>query len=123
MANNRVAQSERRVTTAMPLPTLQTVRHTSLSRNARIARRVAQHVVRPVLKRVEISAEMFGRMRTLEQFKPRRQADGIVATYLDLGGVRAEAMRPAHLEVPDLTIMYFHGGGFFSGSIDSHRAL
>src|SRR5690606_22356392 len=41
----------------------------------------------------------------------------------ELGGVRVESMRHRHGPDSDMTLLYLHGGGFFSGSIVTHRRI
>jgi monoterpene epsilon-lactone hydrolase len=40
-----------------------------------------------------------------------------------LGGAPGEAVRPSGLERPRRTILFLHGGGYYFGSAQSHRAI
>jgi monoterpene epsilon-lactone hydrolase len=51
-----------------------------------------------------------------------RLPDGVVGTPVTVGEVRAEWIDAVD-GVRDRAILYLHGGGFVSGSIDSHRNL
>jgi acetyl esterase/lipase len=48
--------------------------------------------------------------------------DGIEVVPIELGGLRAERLQPAGAPDDEL-IVYFHGGGYCCGSIDTHRGL
>ena len=41
----------------------------------------------------------------------------------ELGGVRVEQMVHRHGPDSEMTLLYLHGGGFFSGSIETHRRI
>lgn len=105
------------------------VLHPHPSRASRVLRRSVRWTVRPLLARVPIGERSFARMRRVERAKPRRRENGLRAvatTVVDLDGVRAEVMVPTASRPHDsaaVRIVYFHGGGFFSGSVASHRSL
>jgi acetyl esterase len=44
-------------------------------------------------------------------------------TPITLGGVAARVYRPAALDGPAPTIVYFHGGGFVIGDLDTHEGV
>ena len=48
--------------------------------------------------------------------------DGVTATATTLGGRPAERLVPPS-PATDLVLLYLHGGGYVSGSIDTHRGL
>ncbi len=48
--------------------------------------------------------------------------EGVTYTPTDCAGIRGEYVEPANLDNDNL-ILYFHGGGYAMGSIDSHRPL
>lgn len=79
--------------------------------------------VKPLLRVVPLGEEIFRKVRGLERYKPTIPHPQITNTAIDLGGVPAEEM--VHVDGPtsDVVILYFHGGGFFSGSINTHRSL
>jgi acetyl esterase/lipase len=48
--------------------------------------------------------------------------EGVAVEPIELGGIRAERLTP--LMAPhNQVILYFHGGGYCSGSVDTHRGL
>lgn len=60
-----------------------------------------------------------------EQFDARagrrqRMPRGITVTPVELDGFKAEWLKPQEA-VDDAVILYFHGGGFFSGGLNTHR--
>ena len=66
----------------------------------------------PALRaRAERSTRMFGKL----------PAD-LLAEPVSLGGVAAQRVRPAQ-SCPDLTLLYFHGGGYVMGSSLTHQAV
>lgn len=79
--------------------------------------------VKPFLALAPMHDKMFERVRSMERYKPRKIAEDIVSEQLDLDGVYAESMAPRAGCTSDVTIMYIHGGGFFSGSVSSHRSV
>ncbi len=62
-------------------------------------------------KQVEDGAERFGKL-----------PEDIQITPVDIDGLKAEWIAPAHCE-REKTILYFHGGGYISGTCNSHRAI
>lgn len=99
------------------------VLHAHPSPRARLLGRAARLTVKPLLRLAPIDDRMFERLRSVERFKPRLPREGIAIESVRLGGVAAEQMVPADGCTSDLTLLYFHGGGFFTGSIDTHRSL
>jgi acetyl esterase/lipase len=48
--------------------------------------------------------------------------DGVTVVPIELGGLRAQRLEPAGAP-SDEVILYFHGGGYCCGSIDTHRGV
>lgn len=82
----------------------------------------SRFAVKPLLSIAPLHEKMFRRVRAMERYKPRKPALDIATEVLDLDGVYAESMRLTDGPVNDLTTMYMHGGGFFSGSVSTHRS-
>ncbi|MFO7192109.1 MULTISPECIES: alpha/beta hydrolase [Thermocrispum] len=64
-------------------------------------------------------------LRAAEQWdahagRRKRMPRGITVTPVQLDGFEAEWLRPEGA-VDDAAILYFHGGGFFSGGLNTHR--
>jgi monoterpene epsilon-lactone hydrolase len=65
---------------------------------------------------------------TIEQMRAgmervaERVASDINCQPIDAGGVKAEWIIPPNA-APDRVILYFHGGGYVMGSINTHRAM
>ncbi|RMD95548.1 MAG: hypothetical protein D6814_13055, partial [Calditrichaeota bacterium] len=47
---------------------------------------------------------------------------GVAIERLDIGGVQAEWQIPPR-SLPQKCVLYFHGGGYVMGSLDTHRHL
>jgi len=62
-------------------------------------------------QQVEDGAEKFGKL-----------PEGIIVSPVNIGGLYAEWILPAHSN-KDKTILYFHGGGYVSGTCNSHRSI
>ncbi|WP_293785784.1 alpha/beta hydrolase [uncultured Aeromicrobium sp.] len=99
------------------------VLHDNPSPRARLLDRGTRLTIKPLLRVVPIHDRMFARLRSMERYKPRVPNEGVVSQSIELGGVRAERMEPAAGRTSQVTILYFHGGGFFTGSVESHRSL
>ncbi|TSD53121.1 alpha/beta hydrolase [Aeromicrobium piscarium] len=99
------------------------VLHEDPSSRARLIGRGARLAVKPLLRLAPMDDRMFARLRSLDRYRPGRPAEGISAVEVDLDGVRAEWMELEEGPSSDLTLLYFHGGGFFTGSINSHRSM
>jgi acetyl esterase/lipase len=80
--------------------------------------------MRPVLRWLPMNATTFRMIASLERAVNRRwTSPWVELTEHRLGDVRVECMRHRLGPASDLTILYFHGGGFFSGSIATHRRI
>ncbi len=99
------------------------VLHERPSRRARWIERAARLLLKPLLRLAPIGDRTFVRLRSLDRHRVRPPAADITAEPVDLNGVRAEWMEPAAGRASGLTLLYFHGGGFFAGSINSHRSM
>jgi monoterpene epsilon-lactone hydrolase len=98
--------------------------HESFSLRARVLQRTVRLVFQPVLRLTPINDRMFLRIQRLDELHGRRRPSPRVQLEESaLGGVRVEVLR--HLDGPpsEMSLLYLHGGGFFSGSIVTHRRI
>ncbi|KQV74880.1 hypothetical protein ASC61_07645 [Aeromicrobium sp. Root344] len=98
--------------------------HESYSVRARVLQRTIRIVFKPVLRFTPISERTFAAIRTIDGLQSRRKrSPHITFEVYELGGVRVEQMRHRYGPESDMTLLYLHGGGFFSGSITTHRRI
>ena len=101
-----------------------TVVHETFSLTSRIVQRVARVLFKPLLLLTPINDRSFAVIRRLDALQERRPRSRFVDfEAYELGGVRVESMRHRHGPPSDMTLLYLHGGGFFSGSIVTHRRI
>lgn len=102
----------------------QAVLHDTYSVRARLVQRAARLFIQPVLRFTPLNDRTIRAMRSLDRVAARGPRSRYVEPIgYELGGVRVESMTHRFGPTSDMTILYFHGGGFFSGSIDSHRRI
>ncbi|MEV7397842.1 alpha/beta hydrolase [Aeromicrobium sp. NPDC092404] len=98
--------------------------HESYSFRARVLQRTIRMVFKPVLRFTPISERTFATIRTIDGLQTRRKRSPHVTFEVsELGGVRVERMSHRHGPDSEMTLLYLHGGGFFSGSIATHRRI
>jgi len=98
--------------------------HESYSVRARVLQRTIRIVFKPVLRLTPISERTFATIRAIDGLHARRKRSPHIAfEAYELGGVRVEEMRHRHGPESEMTLLYLHGGGFFSGSITTHRRI
>lgn len=98
--------------------------HESYSVRARVLQRTIRIVFKPVLRFTPISERTFAAIRAIDGLQSRRKrSPHITFEVYELGGVRVEQMRHRYGPESDMTLLYLHGGGFFSGSITTHRRI
>ncbi|MDH7498571.1 MAG: alpha/beta hydrolase fold domain-containing protein, partial [Syntrophomonadaceae bacterium] len=87
-----------------------------------------RHLLRPPFRRTDSDWSTFAAIERFRQEVERgagrfgRLPVGIESNPVDCGGIRAEWVSPA-AAVRDRALLYFHGGGYVSGSIPAHRAI
>lgn len=102
----------------------QAIVHDDPSLRARVIGRATRLVFKPLLRLTPVSDRSLAAMRRLDALSARRpHSRHVDAVPGVVGGVRAETMTPRAGRTSDLTLLYLHGGGFFSGSIDTHRRV
>jgi len=98
--------------------------HEAVSFRARVLQRTARLVFKPLLRFTPLSDRSLASIRIIEKLSSRRpRSRYVVPVKFELGGVRVESMTHRFGPTSDMTILYFHGGGFFSCSIETHRRL
>ena len=98
--------------------------HESYSFKARVLQRTIRMVFKPVLRFTPISERTFAAVRAIDGLQTHRRRSPYVSFVVsELGGVRVEQMRHQHGPDSEMTLLYLHGGGFFSGSIETHRRI
>ncbi|MBC7630125.1 alpha/beta hydrolase fold domain-containing protein [Aeromicrobium sp.] len=98
--------------------------HETYSVRARVLQRSMRIVFKPLLRYTPLSDRSLARMRSLDRLSARRRPSRHVEhSQHELGGVRVESMTHRYGPDSDMTILYLHGGGFFSCSIDTHRRV
>jgi len=98
--------------------------HETFSFKARVLQRTARLVFKPLLQYTPINERAFLRIQRLDRLSERRRrSPHITFEARSLGGVRVEEMRHGYGPDSEMTLLYLHGGGFFSGSIVTHRRI
>ena len=98
--------------------------HESYSLRARVLQRTIRMVFKPVLRFTPISERTFAAVRAIDGLQThRRRSPHVTFEVSELGGVRVERMTHRYGPDSDMTLLYLHGGGFFSGSIETHRRI
>jgi triacylglycerol lipase len=123
-AHSRAAALPRRGRGAMRVVYDQAVVHEGVSWQSRVLQRGVRLVLKPLLHLAPLSDRTLTLMRGSEKLSARRARSRFVEPVrFDLGGVPVESMTHRHGPDSDLTILYLHGGGFFSCGIESHRRV
>lgn len=98
--------------------------HEKYSLRARALQRGARVFFKPLMYWVPMSSNTIRALRTLDRVSARGPRSRFVhPVRFDLGGVTVESMTHRFGPSSDMTILYFHGGGFFSCGIETHRRL
>lgn len=98
--------------------------HESYSFRARVLQRTIRMVFKPVLRFTPISERTFAAIRAIDGLQThRKRSPHVTFDVSELGGVRVEQMTHRYGPDSDMTLLYLHGGGFFSGSIETHRRI
>ena len=98
--------------------------HEASSWKSRVVARGVRLVFKPLLRLAPVS----DRTITWIQRADARSARGHHSRFtepvrFELGGVTVESLTHLHGPDSDMTILYLHGGGFFSCGIESHRRV
>lgn len=102
----------------------QAVVHENYSLKSRVIGRVTRIVFKPLLIVAPLNDRTLTTLRSLDKLSARGPRSRFVEPVeFELGGVRVESMTHRHGPSSDMTILYLHGGGFFSCGIDTHRRI
>jgi triacylglycerol lipase len=100
----------------------QAVVHEKYSFRARLLQRGARLFVKPLMAWVPFNDRTLRTLRRIDQLSARGPRSRYVEPYeYTLGGVRVESMTHRYGPSSDMTVLYLHGGGFFSCGIETHR--
>ncbi|MGA9716047.1 MAG: alpha/beta hydrolase fold domain-containing protein, partial [Aeromicrobium sp.] len=98
--------------------------HESVSWRSRVVQRAARLMLKPLLHIAPVSDRTIVWMRRTERLSAlRRRSRYVEPVRFELGGVPVESLTHRHGPDTDLTILYLHGGGFFSCGLESHRRV
>ena len=98
--------------------------HESFSFRARVLQRAARIVFKPLLHLTPLNDRSLATIRAVDRLSARRPRSPYVESIrFELGGVPVESMVHRYGSTSDMTLLYLHGGGFFSGSIETHRRI
>lgn len=102
----------------------QAIVHETYSFKSRVLQRTARIVFKPLLRYTPISERSIASIQRLDGLSARRRRSPHIEFEAgELGGVRVESMIHRYGPDSDMTLLYLHGGGFFSGSIVTHRRI
>lgn len=102
----------------------QAVVHEKRSLKSRVVGRAARLVFKPLLQLAPLNDRTLATLRSLDARSakgPRSQFVEPVA--FELGGVHVESMTHRYGPQSEMTVLYLHGGGFFSCGIETHRRV
>lgn len=99
--------------------------HEATSWKSRILQRTVRLVFQPVLRFAPVSDRT---INLIQRADARSAARGQHSRHtepvrFELGGVTVESLTHRYGPDSDMTILYLHGGGFFSCGIESHRRV
>lgn len=98
--------------------------HEKYSLRARALQRGARLFLKPLMHWVPMSDNTIRTLRAVDRASARGPRSRFVhPVRFELGGVRVESMTHRFGPSSDLTILYLHGGGFFSCGIETHRRI
>lgn len=97
--------------------------HDQPSVRARLVDRSARLTVKPLLRLAPVTAATFRRMQEWTARAARPASPDVHVVTDRIGGVPGEILTPSDGTTSAMTMLYLHGGGFFTGSIDTYRGL
>ncbi len=98
--------------------------HETYSLKSRVLGRAARLVFKPLLRLTPLNDRSLATLRSLDHLSARGPRSRYVTPVpFHLGGVKVESMTHRYGPESDLTVLYLHGGGFFSCGIETHRRI
>ncbi len=97
------------------------ITHGESSREANRIDRIARMIVKPALRWLPLNDRVMQKVQAFD--KPITPAKDMLTVVSEFGGVPGEMIQPRGGATSNVTILYFHGGGFFAGSVNSYRRL
>ena len=98
--------------------------HEKFSLRARVVQRGARVFFKPLMYWMPLSDRTIRAIRAADGLSARGPRSRYVEPVrFELGGVPVESMTHRYGPDSDMTVLYFHGGGFFSGRIETHRRI
>jgi triacylglycerol lipase len=98
--------------------------HEKFSLRARFVQRGARMFFKPLMYWIPLSDRSIRAIRAADRLSARGPRSRYVEPVrFELGGVPVESMTHSFGPDSDMTILYFHGGGFFAGRIETHRRI
>src|SRR5687768_11079807 len=96
--------------------------HEKYSLRARVLQRGARLVLKPLMAWVPFNDRTLRALRRIDQLSARGPRSRYVEPHeFELGGVRVGSMTHRYGPSSDMTVLYLHGGAFFSCGIETHR--
>ncbi|MEH3033927.1 MAG: alpha/beta hydrolase [Aeromicrobium erythreum] len=98
--------------------------HENFTLRARLLQRTARLVFKPLLQYAPVNDRTLLTLRSIDKWSARGPRSRYVEPVEhDLGGVRVESMTHRYGPTSDMSVLYLHGGGFFSCGIETHRRI
>jgi acetyl esterase/lipase len=98
--------------------------HEKFSLRARVVQRGARMFFKPFMHWMPLTDRSIRALRMADRLSARGPRSRFVEPVrFELGGVPVESMTHRYGPESDMTILYFHGGGFFAGRIETHRRI
>lgn len=95
--------------------------HAEFSPRATWVNRIARWVLRPILRWTPLTDQILAKIQSFD--RAVSPAHDIVSSTSSFGGVPGEMFWPRGGARSTTTYLYFHGGGFIAGSVNSYRRL
>ena len=98
--------------------------HETVSLKSRILGRTTRLVFKPILRLAPLNDRTLTTLRSLDKLSARGPRSRYVEPVsFELGGVHVESMTHRYGPQSEMTVLYLHGGGFFSCGIETHRRI
>ena len=98
--------------------------HEKFSLRARVVQHGARAILKPFMHFMPLSDRAIRALRAIDRVSARSPRSRYVEPVrFDLGGVPVESMTHRYGPSSEMTVLYFHGGGFFACGIETHRRI